>query len=262
MLPAVSNLELTNVCNFTCPYCQNQGTIYGQRKKGFIDFKLIEKLAAEKSLSNTAFLELHLDGEPTLHPEFIDIARFLKTQVPYLGTATNGTMIAKGAVTEALQYLDEITLSIHEETTQEVVDKVVDIVRHNSQAVLRIQTLNNETYGLDLVKHKEYVWLDNVTIQVFGQVYDKTVDCIDLHTCVAVEWDGDVIPCCNCLGKQYVLGNLYEQTLQEIWSSAPKKMFSYCRECLAPNPFAFRMKLIANCFEYKKKLESRKEQVL
>jgi hypothetical protein len=37
---------------------------------------------------------------------------------------------------------------------------------------------------------------------------------------MVVEWNGDVYPCTVVSGKQFVLGNLLRQGLEEIWNGA------------------------------------------
>ena len=35
---------------------------------------------------------------------------------------------------------------------------------------------------------------------------------------MTVTWDGDVVPCCYDYNKKFVLGNIREQSLEEIWN--------------------------------------------
>lgn len=38
---------------------------------------------------------------------------------------------------------------------------------------------------------------------------------------MTIAWDGDVVPCCHDYDKRYVLGNIHESSLTEIWNGAP-----------------------------------------
>ena len=71
-------VEITNVCNLACSFCP--GT---RRPAGYMrpeDFRLL----AEKLRGHTAYLYLHVMGEPLLHPqleEILAIARQLGFRV-------------------------------------------------------------------------------------------------------------------------------------------------------------------------------------
>ena len=60
-------VEITNVCNLACSFCP--GT---RRPAGYMrpeDFRLL----AEKLRGHTAYLYLHVMGEPLLHPQLEEI---------------------------------------------------------------------------------------------------------------------------------------------------------------------------------------------
>jgi radical SAM protein with 4Fe4S-binding SPASM domain len=57
-----------------------------------------------------------------------------------------------------------------------------------------------------------------------------------------INWNGDVVPCCWDAQSDYVLGNVFESTLEEVWlGEAYKKFrktvysnreeFQICRDC-------------------------------
>ncbi len=54
--------------------------------------------------------------------------------------------------------------------------------------------------------------------------------CRQPFTVGVINWDGSVTPCCAVAGKEYSLGNLLEQDLDEIWNGS--KMIA-CREFLS-----------------------------
>ena len=46
-----------------------------------------------------------------------------------------------------------------------------------------------------------------------------TTACIQVWRNFNVNWDGTVIPCCFDVDKKYVLGNVAEQSVKDIWTS-------------------------------------------
>ena len=98
-------VEITNVCNLACSFCP--GT---RRPAGYMrpeDFRLL----AEKLRGHTAYLYLHVMGEPLLHPqleEILAIARQLDFRVCI---TTNGTLLPRRG--RALAGVHKVSVSLH-----------------------------------------------------------------------------------------------------------------------------------------------------
>lgn len=247
LLPAISTIEFTNACNFACNYCQRFDDD-GIRKVGMLDPKLVRAMVDRGDFDNTLYCEFQQNGEPTIHPYFYELVTTIKKAVPYIGLSTNGTyhkFSDAGRILAALRLCDCITLSIHSETTQFDVDNMVAMMQ--GHAKVRLQTLDHNNYGLDLEKHWKHngVYQDNYDIREFRKNYGAPKHCLDPKASVTVQWDGDVVACCNVVGKQRVYGNLHEKTMYTIWKEAPKTMFSYCSTCRTPSPYAKRLNFLA-----------------
>ena len=98
-------VEITDVCNLACSFCP--GT---RRPAGYMrpeDFRLL----AEKLRGHTAYLYLHVMGEPLLHPqleEILAIARQLDFRVCI---TTNGTLLPRRG--HALVGVHKVSVSLH-----------------------------------------------------------------------------------------------------------------------------------------------------
>lgn len=244
ILPAISTIEFTNACNFSCSYCQRTDED-GKRKVGMLSVELVERMIIRGDFSNTMYCEFQQNGEPTIHPKFPQLVDMIKRAVPYIGLSTNGTFHKfknHEAVLAALRKCSCVTLSIHAETTQQDVDLMVSGLRNHTK--LRIQTLDNNKYNLD-IPSIDGVYIDNYEIREFGKYYAGDKQCLDPITSVTVQHDGDVVACCNVVGKQRVYGNLHNNSMEEIWSTAEKIMFSYCNTCRTPNPYIKRLNFLA-----------------
>ncbi len=71
-------IEPTNVCNFTCSFCnQNDPDHFSNRQAGRIDIQdyeiILDKI--KNSCLNLKALSLTLDGEPTLHKDFPEMIK-------------------------------------------------------------------------------------------------------------------------------------------------------------------------------------------
>ena len=239
-------LEVTNICNLDCAFCPKT-----DRAKRMLALDEFDKLT-EKLRGNVKFLYFHLMGEPFLHaqlPAYITMARE-KGFVPVL--TTNGTLLAKShAVAEARPYKIQISLHSQEgngiSNIEEYISNVMEFsLKAASNGVIVVLRLWNEG-GMDsandriLSKIAEFVpqpWLEQregwkITQNIFiehgkkfewpdtnlEEIGEENVFCYALRNQIGVLVDGSVVPCCLDHAGDIVLGNLFEQSLDEILSS-------------------------------------------
>ena len=257
IFPEIYQIELTNVCNFNCSYCQRQFP-EGTRPEGFMELSLIEKMGKYGDFDGSSFTELQMNGEPTIHPEFGLIVHLMKKYVPFIGMSTNATMIDKWF--NAILQMDCLTVSIHPETNLKQLNKDLKGLVKKFKGKIRIQALSNanieQVQFFEKWKADERVVTEVFPIQDYldKKIYN-TRGCINPWYSVSVQWDGDVVPCCKAVGKEYVYGNLTKQTLREIWGNKKvKKMRDYqlgrvkkiglCEGCDFKSPHKFHIDIL------------------
>ena len=83
-------LELTTFCNLKCKHC------FYQNSNEFISNCFIKKEEAfrliDKFKKNSINKLVLTGGEPTIHPDFIEIAKYAKVQIPKVTLCTNGVI--------------------------------------------------------------------------------------------------------------------------------------------------------------------------
>lgn len=101
-------IEITNVCNLSCPFCP--GT---SRKPGFMGVSEFETVL-QRLRGFTDYVYLHVMGEPLLHP---DLAKLLELCYSYgyrVNITTNGTMIKeKAEILLGASALRQVNFSVH-----------------------------------------------------------------------------------------------------------------------------------------------------
>jgi MoaA/NifB/PqqE/SkfB family radical SAM enzyme len=113
-LPIVSpisiNLDLTSACNFSCPFCVDSKLINAGKSLTLGEVKkTIDTLHACGLLS----VILIGGGEPTLHNDFGEVVRYIKSKRLQIGIVTNGSRLEKiEAIVEALKEKDWIRISL------------------------------------------------------------------------------------------------------------------------------------------------------
>jgi len=83
-------IEITSKCNFYCSYCNSPTSI---RPKGVMEEKLFLHIASQLREITNQPVALHIDGEPTLHPKFIDFVGQLNNSGIRVSLLSNGSTL-------------------------------------------------------------------------------------------------------------------------------------------------------------------------
>jgi radical SAM protein with 4Fe4S-binding SPASM domain len=264
-------LEITNVCNLNCSFCP--GT---KRAKGFLspeDFRLL----AGRLRPHTQFLYLHLMGEPLLHPHLPELLSIATQLGFHIIITTNATLLStRGQALLDCPGVWKISLSLHSfegnhpsmpfgSYLEDCAQFAQRAAAAGKRCALRLWNLDtadiqgenqqNDAILTALEGWFPRPWKDGwqgVTLQpgVFLEWGERFVwpdlsapqqgqagFCYGLRDQVGVLWDGTVVPCCLDHEGDLPLGNLYQQSLQEILDS-PKAQAIYQgfsqRQAVAP----------------------------
>ena len=270
-------IEITNKCNLNCTFCSEV-----KRKKEKITLENFEEII--KKINNyTDYIYLHVKGEPLLHPEIdkiLDIAEKYNLKV---NLTTNGTLFPN--VVDKIKdkkALHKINFSLHSENnyknylenifenvkklstdtvaiyrlwtlnnneldkkSQEIVEKIKNFYNLDEKTYKNLKTKNNikisSTIYVD--KDNEFTWPDNIEDELSPLGY-----CHALKTHIAILVDGTVVPCCLDSNASIPLGNIYDNTLEEIINNERYKNLqksfqnrkpceSLCRRCTFKDKF-------------------------
>lgn len=239
-------LEITNVCNLDCVFCPKT-----QRVKHRLTVDEFETLT-DRLMGHVRFLYFHLMGEPFLHPhlaQFIKIAR-KKGFVPVL--TTNGTLLLGAEdVISARPHKIQVSLHSHEGNgkdspeiyIQEVMTFACKAAEQGVIVVLRLWNQGgydstNEQILQQITRCQPQPWMkrndgwklsDNLYIE-YDRMFEwpddkheayseKNIFCYALRNQVGILVDGSVVPCCLDHDGDMILGNLFEQSFEEILAS-------------------------------------------
>ena len=201
-------LEITNVCNLDCVFCPKTA-----RAKHTLTMEEFDTLTSQLK-GEVKFLYFHLMGEPFLHaqlPQFVKMAKE-KGFVPVL--TTNGTLLSqRHDMLDALPHKIQISLHSHE---------------GNGKADLVPQPWTKRYDGWKLA---DYLYIENDNMFEWPDLQHATygeeeVFCYALRNQIGVLVDGSVVPCCLDHNGDISLGNLFDQSLEQILVS-PRAMDIY-----------------------------------
>jgi len=115
--PASLALEPTTQCNLHCPECPSGLRLFS-RHTGKIDFELYKSII-DQTHRKLIYLILYFQGEPYLHPRFLDLVGYASQKGVYTATSTNAHFLTNKAARRTVESgLDRLIISI-DGTTQE-----------------------------------------------------------------------------------------------------------------------------------------------
>jgi len=85
--PISISIEPTTSCNLKCPECPS-GLRKFSRNTGFIEDTTIDRIMQQLS-KHLMYVTFYFQGEPLLHPQFVDYVRRLKSRRLIVSTSTN-----------------------------------------------------------------------------------------------------------------------------------------------------------------------------
>jgi len=254
------NVMLVNKCNCKCDFCLCRVTQNSTGEIMSIDnYKNILAQCQElKVIFGKPITDIRLDGnrEALLHPHFSELLKITTNAGFGSNLITNGIMLNnKNNIDEIVDNCTAIDISItgispevyhyfqgyekqnYAEQFQTVVNNVrklcyVKKQRNGKLKIVRISFIVTEK-SVSQVKDAMFFWKDiGADVLIFkanakgwekqlataNRYYDRRGgDCINTTTVAA---NGDVFPCCQPPGEYMPLGNCFETSLSEIFSSA------------------------------------------
>lgn len=303
-LPAIYQIEASSACNLKCPMCLRTTDV--TRPDQLLNMKLLLLMKERGDFQGSAYIELQMSGEPTLHPHLGEIIAFLKDDIGVLvGLSTHGLNMKaprgrKGDVARDLMMLDALTISVdsldpeiyHKMRYPAKVERLIENLDYFFELVaLRashgypttVPFIELQLVVTDLVKGSGNVeqlqdmmilkgWDKYAEIRTTGDCFSEmqgrvapgtrernTSLCINPWTTVSVAQNGDVTSCCFIFEPKKdeinYYGNLYEQSLAEIWSSErvqemreshmTRATKDQCTKCYLKSPYLIHQNIIS-----------------
>lgn len=239
-------IEITNNCNLACSFCS-----IDHREKETITLEKMETLL-KKINDYTDYVYLHVKGEPLLHPELEGILNLCEKYHKQVNITTNGTLLKEKCDLLNHPTIRQINLSLHSENKKEnyledifetvdklnskiiiyrfwtmdngilneksieIVNKIINYYKLSPEIVEKIKTEKH-------IKIRDNLYMDKANEFVWPNLENKYNNdngfCYALRDQLAILVDGTVVPCCLDSDRVINLGNIYEQTLEEIVNS-------------------------------------------
>lgn len=243
-------VEPTNNCNLRCISCANR--LIKDEEKGFMDFNLFKKIIDQLS-GYSHEIYLYMAGEPLLHPKITEMIDYVKKYSLLVNINTNVYVLDKSMSKKILATkLDKITFSIdsldkdaYEKNRinakfDNVIKNIVTFLelrkkqKNKMEVFLRLSELYVKDtkksnliknsllkYNISITIHHTHDWCGKIRLPIYFS-RKNYVHCFHTYAGLAIQWNGNVVPCCRDFLGEYSLGNVNEEPINEIWNN--KKM--------------------------------------
>jgi len=236
---SVVDISTTDFCNRTCVFCPHHDPkVFPNR---YLRMTAVgAKVIAEKlqQINYTGTIAISGFGENLLNPDVFEIITVLKNHNPeaFIECNTNGDPLNKKTVKKIFDTpLDCLNINLYDgpEQVEKFNKLLVDIPK---ERYTYRGHWGKEDHGIIYNNRSGVItWLGKEDLSKKGSCYYPFYK-------LFVDWNGDVLFCANDWGREKVIGNLLQQSLQEIWLSKEMRKvrqtlleegrtFSPCNNC-------------------------------
>lgn len=229
-------IETTSSCNLSCAYCPREATVQ------HIQWPLFTALIDEATLYGSRSFSLHLFGEPTLYPRWVEAIRYIKQQHRRhtVLLTTNGTTLNRRVDDLITSGVDLVLWSWRPEATFTPATKeklrrwgkfrvrfIAEVTPKEAYAEwadwpnVEGRQLHNYGGTISLASFLNPMTLDVTTDS--GKANHTTNSakrwpCYHLWLAPAVAWNGNILLCCADPHQKEVLGHFPEMSVHEAWT--------------------------------------------
>jgi len=236
-------LETTTYCNLRCKFCpNNKYTRSLKENEKLMPTRLFEKIIDELSEINyQGQILFHFYGEPLTDKRLPELVNYANKKLPKANIQlnTNGFLLS---------------IPLYKELISKGV-KIFFITQYSKKMPTKIKELFNYLKQYPKSKNKIIYRILGGDLPLSnrgGEVsVEKTIDfdrpiCIHPRNAVNVDFDGNVILCCNDYHSSIKFGNLQKENLLDVWNKPNykklrqelrNKIFKLplCRRCVGVN---------------------------
>jgi len=147
--PVCLQIDLTNRCNYSCLHCSEMLTEdYLAFRNADLDFEALKKFLSENGNDDLKSIQFTGGGEPTIHPQFAEIAAFTRSNFE-MGLVTNGSRLHDAKILNSIVGSHWIRISV-DAATKEMYERIHDcscreVFERMPETVVRIKSLSPNT---------------------------------------------------------------------------------------------------------------------
>lgn len=200
-------------CNRSCIFCPRSVTPVDTAKQYKIKLDLILKIAKDlQDIDYDGRIGLNGFGEPLLHENLAECISILRTHIPklkWLEVQTNGDELTRNKIQELVNAgCDTISISMYDNDQSDKFKSMAESI--DVELVLRHHYDKSKDYNLHLINRLDLVKSESQRLDISKQ-------CFLPFYKFFIDWDGKVLLCNNDVGKVTNMGNIYTESIKDIW---------------------------------------------
>lgn len=208
------NIEINTSCNRRCSYCPN--SVFERsliQNEQLMDAALFRKVIDDLAqIDWDGRISPHFYGEPLLDARLLDFVGYVRDRLPSAKTV----LVSNGDMLSPEKYDELVVAGV----------KAFQITEHGKKPKPGMAALL-ESYakkrGPAPIEYTKFV--DETPLHNRGGLVEVTTvstepRCAQPRNPLVIDWEGNVVLCCNDYHSEVVFGNVREQNLIDIWHSS------------------------------------------
>jgi MoaA/NifB/PqqE/SkfB family radical SAM enzyme len=248
--PLGVDIGTTNLCNSECIMCPHSKL----KKMGTMNMELYRKIIDNCYKLKIKIITLSFFGEPFLDKTLVEKIKYAKEKGMTVGFYSNASLMTGELARKIIEAgLDNITISFDgysKETYEKIRKKlnfdvtkrnILNLIETRKKMKKRNPKINlvlveleenkreikqfyrewkNKVDGINIINMRN--WANDIKKEGTKESFHfnkkiKRRPCALIWLKMVVDWNGDVVLCCDDWNHSTVLGNLKKQTIEEIW---------------------------------------------
>lgn len=270
--PLTLYIELVNRCNYNCIMCYKK---HHQEPRAELDLKTLQKIINEAKKNNLPSINLGMGAEMFLHKDIKKVIKMVKEAgIQDIFLSTNAALlndelielIVKSKITRVKISLDAATLETYKKIrrgsdlkkVEDNIDKII-ACRKKYNSPLPLIRLSFIVMDSNFKEIPQFInkWKDRVDYIDFQRCFDfsyidkeakidpkalRNSFCSGPFYSLSIWANGDVTAFCSFYDLKLIVGNVHEESLEEIWSGdkikkireqiSSKNFNPICQKCL------------------------------
>lgn len=265
-------------CNGRCIFCPNEEVLKSDLEHGRMPLEMFRKIVDDLAKTPPRRIGMYMQNEPLLDKRLPELTKYVTDRIPGTKTQviTNGTYLSEkvgeALLDAGLKQLKCSLQSLDPETNREIMGydsrKVIEnciafqklIKKKKSKIDFRVSMVVTNKNVDEIPKTRKFWARHGVRLVTSalenrgGNIADAAQlnvgemrsmgNCVRPSRDMMVLFNGDVPLCCVDWHRTYKLGNVYTQSVQDVWHAAPvtqvrdalyeedtSKMPGICRNC-------------------------------
>lgn len=257
-LPQTVAIEPTNFCNLRCLICPQSVISSKEIPRGYMGFSSYRNILNQvRDFADEVIL--NFGGESLLHPDILSMIESAKRAGLKVAFTTNATLLSEHIATEIIELgLDRLGISFEEDPVEYEKIRVGADYNRTRENIIRFLKIKKklkskkpyttirsvrryccykdgeifsepgESFNGLPVDRFEPIWAMDWTAD-FGQrkrietgsvpETDLIIPCRRLWHGLVIRWDGKIVPCCRDIKGDYLVGDVNDTPLREIWNN-------------------------------------------